>query len=104
MKHTLGKWYEANTGNHQGLIIDENTGENIAVTYTKNHTALIAAAPELYERLEETTVALANWVRLINSMEQPLTEMEKIVQYNGRLIAENNRNILAKAEGKGGER
>ena len=41
--------YEANTGNHQGLIINENTGENIAVAYDKKNARLIAAAPDLLE-------------------------------------------------------
>ena len=48
MKHTKGPWYESNTGNHQGLIISENTGENIAVSYDKKNARLIAAAPDLY--------------------------------------------------------
>ena len=42
-------WYEGNTGDHQGLVIDEQTGENIAVTYKKETAALISAAPELLE-------------------------------------------------------
>jgi len=43
------KWYEGNTGNHQGLVINEETGENIAVVYDKANTPLIASAPELLE-------------------------------------------------------
>lgn len=27
----MNTWYEASMGNHQGLIISEDTGENIAV-------------------------------------------------------------------------
>lgn len=34
-------WYEANTGNHQGLIVEEKTGRNIAVTYDKADAARI---------------------------------------------------------------
>ena len=44
-------WYEANTGNHQGLIIEEETGKNIAVSYDKKDARLIAAAPDLLEAL-----------------------------------------------------
>ena len=40
-------WYAAKTGNHQGLIIDENTGKNIAVTYDKEDAEFIASAPDL---------------------------------------------------------
>lgn len=44
-------WYEAKTGNHQGLIVDEATGENIAVSYEKENARLIAAAPRMYDAL-----------------------------------------------------
>ncbi len=47
----MTNWYESSTGNHQGLIINEVTGENIAVSYDKKHAALIAAAPELLDAL-----------------------------------------------------
>ena len=45
--HTPGPWYEASTGNHQGLIISEVDGANIAVAYDKTDAALIATAPKL---------------------------------------------------------
>ena len=38
-KHTKGPWYEASTGSHQGLIISEATGENVAVSYDKANRA-----------------------------------------------------------------
>ena len=53
MKHTPGPWYESNTGNHQGLIIAEDTGENIAVSYDKINARLISAAPEMLEALKK---------------------------------------------------
>ena len=34
-KHTPGPWYETGTGNHQGLVISESTGANVAVVYDK---------------------------------------------------------------------
>ena len=44
------KWYEANMANdHQGLVVDELTGKNVAVSYEKRHAQLIAAAPDLLE-------------------------------------------------------
>jgi hypothetical protein len=49
-------WYESSTGNHQGLVVEETTGRNIAVTYDKADAALIAAAPDLLAALE----AIAN--------------------------------------------
>ncbi len=49
-------WYAktANLGSphEQGLIIDEETGDNIAVTYDPKHAPLIAAAPEMLAALE----------------------------------------------------
>ena len=48
MKNTPGPWFEGNTGNHQGIIYHENTGEAIAVSYDKKNARLIAAAPDLY--------------------------------------------------------
>lgn len=44
---TTTSWYAAKSGNHQGLIIDENTGKNIAVVYEKTDAPLIANAPDL---------------------------------------------------------
>lgn len=52
MTHTLGSWHTASTGNHQGLVIDDATGANIAVTYDKAHAQLVAAAPDLLAALE----------------------------------------------------
>ena len=49
---TPGPWYEASTGNHQGLIISETTGANVAAAYNKKDACLIAAAPDLLEALE----------------------------------------------------
>ena len=39
-------WHPTETGNHQGLIICDETGANIAVAYDKAHAPLIASAPE----------------------------------------------------------
>ena len=49
MKHTPGPWYESITGKGQGLIIAEDTGENIAVSYNRINAKLIAAAPDLLD-------------------------------------------------------
>lgn len=47
-------WYAAKMGNdHQGLVIDEKTGVNIAVTYDKKDAPLVAAAPELWDALHD---------------------------------------------------
>ena len=47
VEHTKDAWYVSKTGDHQGLVVSEATGENIAVVYDKANAKLIAAAPEL---------------------------------------------------------
>jgi hypothetical protein len=45
-------WYDkSGAGNHQGLIISESDGRNVAVAYDKKDAPLIAAAPELLSAL-----------------------------------------------------
>lgn len=39
------------TGNHQALIVADESGINIAVLYDKAHAPLFAAAPKLLEAL-----------------------------------------------------
>jgi len=52
---TPAPWYAGNNSNDdQGLVIQEETGENIAVTYKAANARLIAAAPELLDILTET--------------------------------------------------
>lgn len=47
------KWYAAKSaGRGQGLVIDEDTGRNVAVVYDEKDTKLLAAAPRLLEVLE----------------------------------------------------
>jgi hypothetical protein len=44
------KWYNAShKESTQGLIIEEETGRNVAVSYDVKDTELIAAAPELLD-------------------------------------------------------
>ena len=57
MKHAPGPYYVAKTGNYQRLIIDENTGENIAVVYDAKNADVLAAAPDLLEAAE----AMVDW-------------------------------------------
>lgn len=54
------KWYPKNTGNihDQALVIDEETGENIAVSYKSEHAPILAAAPEMLELLREAYYSL----------------------------------------------
>ena len=45
------KWYAKDQGNGQGLIIDEETGRNVAVAYDKKDAAKLAAAPRMLSAL-----------------------------------------------------
>lgn len=96
----MNKWYMSNTGNHQGLVIDQQTGETIAVTYKKENAALIAAAPYLLEACLYVLENLdeANIKKLIkapkNFMAQ-LNESRKLLRYalcecNSPLTIENS--------------
>ena len=91
MKHTPGPWYAANMGNdYQGLVIDEKTGANIAVTYDKRHAPFVAAAPAMYAESK----TLCSLVRAF---------MNDNRLYDGQLIQaiHNLETALAQAEGKG---
>lgn len=53
---TPKSWYGKNAGNdHQGLVIDETTGRNVAVAYDREDTALLSAAPDLLDALKSLT-------------------------------------------------
>ena len=46
-------WYKARmSGNGQGLVIEQDTGRDVAVTYDEKDAALVAAAPELLDALK----------------------------------------------------
>lgn len=51
-------WYEGKTGSHQGLIIEEETGRNIAVTYDKADTAFIVRAVNNFDAMREALEAI----------------------------------------------
>jgi hypothetical protein len=75
MKHTPGPWYEANTGNHQGLVISESSSADVCVTYDKQDAALIAAAPEMLEAIElihgyAVVAMMSNTLGRANKLEQ----------------------------------
>ena len=56
---TPGPWYAANMGNDfQGLVVEEQTGKNIAVAYDKRDAHILAAAPAMYEALCQVKTAL----------------------------------------------
>ena len=47
-------WYtKSKVDDLQGLVIEEETGRNVAVTYDSKDAVLVAAAPELLNSLKE---------------------------------------------------
>ena len=57
---TPGPWYAANMGNDfQGLVVEEQTGKNIAVAYDKRDVHILAAAPAMYDALQN----LLEWAK-----------------------------------------
>jgi hypothetical protein len=59
-KQEGGDWYEAQTGTHQGLVVEEGTGKTIAVTYGKADTPLIVAAPKMLRALKHAAEVYGN--------------------------------------------
>ena len=49
----MNTWHVASTGNHQGLVVEEATGRNVAVTYDKADAPLVSAAPDLLDALTD---------------------------------------------------
>lgn len=101
-KHTPGPWYAANMGNdHQGLVVSEATGANIAVTYDKRDAALVATAPAL---LEACKLSL-EWIEQIlgqgasDSIRCLLTDTQPTSQ-DGTLAKRFLVETIAKAEGE----
>ena len=73
MRGELGAWYVGKTGNHQGIVIDQSTGRNVAVTYQAADAPLVAAAPELLRALE----SLLNLVTAASLNQcQPISEAQ----------------------------
>jgi hypothetical protein len=86
-------WYKAKTGNDQGLIVEEQTGKNIAVSYEEKDAHLIAAAPELLEACKEAYRRIGE--DLIDEI-FPDGEIDK----SYRIFHEKLGKIISKAEGK----
>ena len=91
-QHTPGPWYEASTGNHQGLVCAEGSGANIAVTYDKRDAAKIAAAPELLE-LAQSIVSLAGF----SAADQSVPKDER---FAFAVLRDKARAAIAKATGE----
>jgi len=80
------RWRVANMGNDtQGLVIDENTGENVAVTYKAENAPVVAIAPEAIDLLAETLDMLNNITTYDFSIGKDKPVREKIAGFLDRL-------------------
>ena len=83
-KMSRQKWYVGNTGNHQGLVIEEETGNNICIVYDKANAKPIASAPDLLEALKEIRVKClefhSNNVIIMNEIEEILNITNTAIQ------------------------
>ena len=67
-------YHVVGTGNHQGLIVDEETGRNVAVVYDSEDSRLLAASPELLEACRSALGSLGSQIDGCDS--SPCTEEE----------------------------
>jgi hypothetical protein len=86
-------WYEAKMGNdHQGLVIEEATGRNVAVAYDKVDAPLIAAAPDLLAALE-------NYQRLVAYLQRTTNPEEWAEHGDWKRLQREADGALARAKG-----
>jgi hypothetical protein len=65
-------WHAASTGNHQGLVIEDETGRNVAVAYDKADAPLIAQAPAMLEALRTARAIVQDMIDTADR-DNPLT-------------------------------
>ena len=75
-------WYAAETGNHQGLIICEETGNTIAVAYDKANAPLLALAPQLQDSHRELLEALESATKEMQLMGHIIRSLDEAGDYN----------------------
>jgi hypothetical protein len=85
-------WYAKDSGGgHQGLIIDETTGETIAVSYRPENANLLAASLDLFNA---ATCALADMEGVM-----PQFEPSGDRTHSGWKTIQELQNAIAKAKG-----
>lgn len=58
METKANGWYAARGSGGQGIVIEEGTGRNVAVTYEEKDAPLAAAAPDMAELLTKVLQSL----------------------------------------------
>lgn len=74
------KWYtKTKPEDTQGLICDEKTGRNVAVSYDPQDAQLIASAPALRDALTDLLAA----IKQARTIKAPARHYDEDVYYNG---------------------
>ena len=90
------KWYQSKGSGGQGLIIEEETGRNVAVAYDEKDTPLLSAAPDLLEALKAAVAVFAEIDR-----KTPWSETEPGWWLEMNMKMQTARAAISKAEGRG---
>ena len=87
--HTPGTWYTSDKGpsgpHYQGQVAVEETGRTIAITYDDEggyNAHLIAAAPEMLERLQELCKQVETIMHQIHGLDHTDTHEALVKAYN----------------------
>lgn len=64
-------WYTANKSGDQGLVICEDTGRNVAVTYDTNDAQIIAAAPAILAALHKAAMRWGDYMHFAERCGEP---------------------------------
>ena len=91
------QWYEASTGGNQGLVVEERTGRNVAVSYDKKDARLIAAAPDMFAALQQVKAKVLtqhNFLSTATDQERRDALEHLIDWWNGDVVP-----LLAKIKG-----
>ncbi len=75
---TVETWYVGKTGNHQGLVISEADGRNVAVTYDSKDAPLVASAPALLEALRALLYEFQSRTALIETCDMADSELAAV--------------------------
>ena len=90
----MANWYATETSGGQGLVIEEGTGRNIAVTYEAHDARAVAEVPAMVEALRKSY----DWLIAAEADEPEDWDNPEL-----RADIENIAAILARIEGERGQ-
>lgn len=72
-------WHSTNAGPYQGLVISNDDGRNVAVTYRKDDAPLVAAAPDLLAALQKLYSVVAEREQGNHDLDEELDAAEAAI-------------------------